>query len=134
MNRQTGRLDLQGRPWKVYAPAELLKRPFENAAEEFELCGVTKSEWYEGKRRKDADDFPNAEELRIAADKLGASLFDMLVDFGMAPPTEDNPGYLAGGPAQTGSENPTSLATRRGVRRPLAMLRTREARPDAPPM
>lgn len=116
MTSPSGRLDLRGRPWGIYVQAEILKRSFTAAAEEYELCGLTKSEWYEGKRRKDAEDFPNAEELRHAAANTGVDFVNLLVDFGMAEPTPANPGYLGAVPLATPA-NPRGVMTKTSSRK-----------------
>lgn len=134
MTTPSGRLDLRGRPWGIYVQAEILRRPFTTAAEEYELCGLSKSEWYDGKRRKDAEDFPNAEELRMAAQNTGASLVDMLVDFGMVEPSVANPGYLGATPLAM----PTiarGVVTKAKERKRTEQREVRKARAEkAPPL
>ena len=87
-----------------------------------DALGYSSSRYY---RRCKDDDYPNAEELRVIADRFGLNPIDLQVRFGLIS-EPDIAGY-------TGS--PLTTPTRRGVtKRPLAKLSHLQRRPDAPPL
>ena len=87
-----------------------------------EALGYSSSRYY---RRCKDDDYPNAEELRVIADRFGLNPIDLQVRFGLIS-EPDIAGY-------TGARLATS-ATKRETKKPLAKLSRLQRRPDAPPL
>jgi hypothetical protein len=86
-----------------------------------DALGYSSSRYY---RRCKDDDYPNAEELRIIANRFGLNPIDLQVRFGLIS-EPDIEGYTGG---------PLATAPRKGVtKRPLAKLSRLQRRPDAPP-
>lgn len=60
----------------------------------YEACGLTHAKYYAG--RTDDTDFPDAEELRLAAHTFGLDYANLLVEFDLMEPLPEKPGYTAG--------------------------------------
>jgi len=88
-----------------------------------EALGYSSSRYY---RRCKDDDYPNAEELRVIADRFGLNPIDLQVRFGLIS-EPDIAGY---------TDAPLTTSPRKGVtKRPLAKLsRLQRRRPGAPPL
>lgn len=95
-----------------------------DAKEIYEALGVSSSTYY---RRIKEDDYPNAEELRLVADKFDLSYPDLQVRFGLMSHHEVR-SYLESGPLAVATVNEPTTARRRPK---LSELKPRS---DAPPL
>src|ERR1700758_1047971 len=96
-----------------------------DAKEIYDALGVSSSTYY--RRLKEAD-YPNAEELRLVADRFGLSYPDLQVRFGLMTHHEVRT-YIDSGPLAVAT---VSGVTRTIHRRPR--LSELKPRPDAPPL
>jgi hypothetical protein len=96
-----------------------------DAKEIYDALGVSSSTYY---RRIKEGDYPNAEELRLVADRFGLSYPDLQVRFGLMSHHEVRT-YIESGPLAVAT---VSGATRTTHRRPR--LSELKPRPDAPPL
>ena len=96
-----------------------------DAKEIYDALGVSSSTYY---RRIKEDDYPNAEELRLVADRVGLSYPDLQVRFGLMSHHEMRR-YIESGPLAVATVNGAPTTTRRRPR-----LSGLKPRPDAPPL
>lgn len=95
------RSDRRGRDLKTFLQAEIVGSAL-TVTQVHEAAGLTAWQYRGDKRtpgRKDADDFPNAEELRLIAAhyQLGdEGYFNLLVEFGITEPQPGFPGFTGG--------------------------------------
>jgi hypothetical protein len=95
-----------------------------DAKEIYDALGVSSSTYY---RRLKEDDYPNAEELRLVADRFGLSYPDLQVRFGLMSHREVQ-SYLESGPLAVATVNEATKTRRR------ARLSELKPRSDAPPL
>lgn len=93
----------------------------------YDALGTSSSTYY--RRIKDAD-YPNAEELRLVADRFELSYPDLQVRFGLMS-REEVWSYLESAPVMVATKTEPVTEQRTTVRRKLSEL---SPRPDAPPL
>ena len=96
-----------------------------DAKEIYDALGVSSSTYY---RRIKEDDYPNAEELRLVADRFGLSYPDLQVRFGLMSHHEVRT-YIESGPLAVATVRGATTAVRKRTR--LSELKPRS---DAPPL
>ena len=96
-----------------------------DAKEIYDALGVSSSTYY---RRIKEGDYPNAEELRLVADRFGLSYPDLQVRFGLMSHHEVR-SYMESGPLAVATVN--EATTRTGTRTRLSEMKPRS---DAPPL
>ena len=92
----------------------------------YDALGTSSSTYY---RRIKEVDYPNAEELRLVADRFALNYPDLQVRFGLMS-REEVVSYLQSAPLTVA----TAAETRIGVRPARAKLSQLAPRPDAPPL
>ena len=95
-----------------------------DAKEIYDALGVSSSTYY---RRLKEDDYPNAEELRLVADRFDLSYPDLQVRFGLMSHHEVR-SYMESGPLAVATVNNTTTV------RPRTRLSELKPRSDAPPL
>ena len=96
-----------------------------DAKEIYDALGVSSSTYY---RRIKEDDYPNAEELRLVADRFNLSYPDLQIRFGLMSHHEVRT-YLESAPFTVATLAEAPVTTRRPAR--LTELKPRQ---DAPPL
>ena len=96
-----------------------------DAKEIYDALGVSSSTYY---RRIKEDDYPNAEELRLVADRFGLSYPDLQVRFGLMSHHEVR-SYMESGPLAVATVNEATMTRTRAKR-----LEELQPRSDAPPL
>jgi hypothetical protein len=95
-----------------------------DAKEIYDALGVSSSTYY---RRIKEEDYPNAEELRLVADRFHLSYPDLQVRFGLMSHHEVR-SYLESGPLAVANVGEATMTRRR------ARLSELKPRSDAPPL
>lgn len=126
MVRRVPRTDENGRQLK--ALLDYLLDGDIDAKAIYSALGVSSSTYY--RRIKDAD-YPNAEELRLVADRFGLSYPDLQIRFGLMSRHEIYR-YVEAAPMAVLTDSERTAVTRRAVRPPSVSRLT--PRLDAPPL
>ena len=95
-----------------------------DAKEIYDALGVSSSTYY---RRLKEQDYPNAEELRLVADRFNLSYPDLQVRFGLMSHHEVR-SYMESGPLAVATVGEATMTRRR------ARMSELTPRPDAPPL
>ena len=95
-----------------------------DAKEIYDALGVSSSTYY---RRIKEEDYPNAEELRLVADRFNLSYPDLQVRFGLMSHHEVR-SYMESGPLAVATVGEATMTRRR------ARMSELTPRPDAPPL
>lgn len=96
----------------------------------YDALGTSSSTYY--RRIKEAD-YPNAEELRLVADRFALSYPDLQIRFGLMS-REEVLSYLQSSPLTVSANNDTLTETRTEARHRRPKLSQLAPRADAPPL
>ena len=96
----------------------------------YDALGTSSSTYY--RRIKDVD-YPNAEELRLVADRFALKYPDLQVRFGLMS-RDEVVSYLQSYPLTVATTSDTATDTRIGIRPARPKLSQLAPRPDAPPL